>query len=139
MADAVVKCNVPKNSYVIAGESSTTAARSLKRKLEAEFDSLVSEMDDDLDAIDAFLQKWINAKYGLSDESGISGSKTVKQCAKKTAAGVVLKNTEGCAISAINTTEEKITAPDTKQKLKATEIIDLTEVEEEFEISPLCV
>ncbi|XP_057426380.1 uncharacterized protein LOC130719788 [Lotus japonicus] len=50
---APVKSNLAKKQTTIISQSSTSIHLPLKRKLEAEFDKFVSEIDNDLDAIDA--------------------------------------------------------------------------------------
>lgn len=119
------------NSSVVVGQSSSTTVihSSLKRKLEAEFEPYVSEISDDLDAIESIMRKSINDRYGLKDEAEISGVKIAKSDSKKAATEVVLQNTAAVA-------DEKLNGSKIQPNLESAEVVDLTITEDEFEISP---
>lgn len=127
-----------RNASVVVGQSSSTTIihHSLKRKLETEFEPFVSEISDDLDAIESIMQKSINDKYGLKDEAEISVVKSAKPYYTKASTGVVLQQTAGVSMSSISIVEEKISGHDNEPNVQSTEVIDLTAAEEEIEISP---
>lgn len=124
-----------KKPVAIFCESSTTASihKSLKRKLEAEFDTFVSEIATDVDAIDALLQKKFDEKYGGNAGPQSSGVKTDFKCLKK--ADVEVQKSAVSTKTTMNVAKEIISA-NVEQKLKDCNIIDLTRDKEEFEISP---
>lgn len=133
---APVKSNLAKKQTTIISQSSTSIHLPLKRKLEAEFDKFVSEIDNDLDAIDAAVEKIIMEKKGVNSHAESSGVKTGEACLKKVEVRVTTKDDPYCTQPIINIAEESMTRNDGEQNLKCPQIIDLTNVDEDFEISP---
>lgn len=135
---AGMKFKLGKNSYASAGQSSTatTMHRSLKRKLQIEFDTIGSEIADGLDAFHLALQNKVHEKLGVKAEPESSTVKTTQGCFKKFEAGVVIKDAADSTKAIMNMAECRKSKHDSDGKLKYAPIIDLTEVDEELEISP---
>lgn len=133
--DASIMHKVVKNPSATIGQNSATTSshRSLKRRLEPEFDTFAYKLGDDLDAA---LQKRIDEKYGISASPQASGVKIYVNCSRKAEIDVAVRKSPVSTKTTIKLAAKIKTENDIEQKLKSAEIIDLTHDNEDLEISP---